>query len=108
MIVCMIYYPLEAGVSKQKSWAGLQLGMLGYNRSPGQLQMAIRQMYRLATKKVEVEGVEVVPCALVEALDGKREGEYTARVEPSAEGGRKMALLLKEIIEGLLAGEGQH
>lgn len=107
VIVCMIYYPLEAGVSKQKSWAGPQLGMLGYNRSPGQLQMAIRQMYRLATKKVEVEGVEVVPCALFEALDGKREGEYTARVEPSAKGGRKMALLLKEIIEGLLVGEGQ-
>ena len=103
----MIYYPLEAGASTQKSWAGPQLGMLGYNRSPGQLQMAIRQMYRLATRKVEVEGVKVVPCALYEALDGKREGDYTERVEPSAEGGRKMALLLKEIIAGLLAGEGQ-
>jgi len=107
VIVCMIYYPLEAGASTQKSWAGPQLGMLGYNRSPGQLQMAIRQMYWLATRKVVVEGVKVVPCALYEALDGKREGDYTERVEPSAEGGRKMALLLKEIIAVVLAGEGQ-
>jgi len=28
-------------------------------------------------------------------------------VEPSAEGGRRMALLLKEIIAVVLAGEGQ-
>jgi hypothetical protein len=107
VIVCMIYYPLQAGAgaARQESWAGPQLGMLGYNRAPERLQMAIRQMYRLATRKVVVDGVRIVPCALFEALDGKSEEDYTARVEPSAEGGRKMALLLKEIIDGLIAGE---
>jgi hypothetical protein len=105
IVVCMIYCPLEAGASKQQSWAGPQLGMLGYNRFPRHLQAAIKQMYELATKKVQIPGVKVVPCALFEAMDGKREEDYTARVEPSAEGGRKVALKLKEIVESLIAGE---
>jgi hypothetical protein len=108
IVVCMIYYPLEAGVSKQQSWAGPQLGILGYNRFPGQLQMAIKQMYELATKKVQIPGVKIVPCALFEAMDGKHEEDYTARVEPSAEGGRKMALKLKKIVESLIVEEQQH
>jgi hypothetical protein len=35
-------------------------------------------------------------------MDGKNKGDYSARVEPSAEGGRKMALKLKEIVESLV------
>jgi lysophospholipase L1-like esterase len=108
VIVCMIYYPLEASASTQKSWADFPLKMLGYNRFPGQLQAAIKKMYELATKKVEIEGVKVVPCALFEALDPKNKDDYTARVEPSAEGGRKMALKLKEIVESLVTGAEQQ
>ena len=98
----MIYYPLEAGASKQKSWADLPLRLLGYNRFPGQLQAAIAKMYELATKRVRLEGVEVVPCALFEVLDGKNGEYYEAIVEPSAEGGRKIAALLKGILEPLI------
>ncbi|KAE9364946.1 hypothetical protein N431DRAFT_430549 [Stipitochalara longipes BDJ] len=105
VIVCMIYFPLEAGLSKEKSWADLQLKALGYNWFPGQLQTAITKMYELATKKVQIPGVKVVPCALHEAMNGKHSEDYTARVEPSAEGGRKMALKLKQIVEKLVAGE---
>ena len=108
VIVCMIYYPLEADASKQKSWADFPLKLLGYNRFPGQLQAAIKQMYELATKHVQIEGVKVAPCALFEVMDGKNEEDYTARVEPSAEGGRKIALKLKEIVESLITAEGQQ
>jgi hypothetical protein len=108
VIVCMIYFPLEAGAVKQKSWADPQLKVLGYNRFPGHLQTAITKMYELATTKVQIPGVKVVPCALYEALDGKHNEDYTARVEPSAEGGRKMALKLKKIIESLIAGGEQQ
>lgn len=101
VIVCMIYYPLESGASSQQSWADLPLRMLGYNGSPGQLQAAIRAMYELATKKIHIEGTKVVPCPLFDAMDGKSKDDYVARVEPSTEGGRKMALQLKEIIETL-------
>ena len=108
VIVCMIYYPLEANASGQKSWADLPLKLLGYNLFPEQLQTAISQMYELATKQIQIPDVKVVPCALFEAMDGKNEDDYTARVEPSAEGGRKIAFHLKEIIDSLNAGAEQQ
>jgi hypothetical protein len=55
-------------------------------------------MYGFATKQVQFKGTIVVPCALFEFLNGKNEDGYAARVEPSSEGGRKMALHLKEIL----------
>jgi len=100
----MIYYPLEADASKQKNWADLPLRLLGYNLFPGQLQKAITKMYEFATKWVRIEGVDVVPCALFEVLNGKNGEDYEARVEPSAEGGRKIAVLLKGIIDPLITG----
>ncbi|KAL5116493.1 hypothetical protein ACEQ8H_005614 [Pleosporales sp. CAS-2024a] len=103
VIVCMIYFPLEAEF-KQKSWANLQLKALGYNWYPGQLQTAIRAMYDIATKEIKVEGIEVVPCALHEVLNGKNAGDYTDRVEPNEEGGRKMAVKFVELLDGLLDG----
>jgi hypothetical protein len=102
VIVCAIYYPLEASVSTQSSWADGQLKMLGYGMYPGQLQAAIRQIYSSATAKIEVDGTTVVPCALYEVMDGKRESDYVARVEPSIEGGRKMAALLKGKVDEIL------
>jgi hypothetical protein len=101
VIVCMIYFPLEAQFG-QKSWAELQLKLLGYNSYPAQLQAAIRAMYETATKKIEVEGTEIVPCALHEVLDGKTPDDYTARVEPNEEGGRKMAVMFVELLDGIL------
>lgn len=102
VIICMIYYPLEASASMQNSWADLPLKLLGYNRYPDQLQVAIRKMYELATMKIEIEGTEVIPCALSDVLDGKTSKDYTARVEPSVEGGRKMAELLRRSLENVL------
>ncbi|KAH0596867.1 hypothetical protein MHUMG1_05175 [Metarhizium humberi] len=102
VVVCMIYFPLEAQAAKQKSWADVSLGALGYNRWPGRLQAAITKMYELATQKVQIPGVSVIPVALFEALDGKRGGDYVERVEPSVEGGRKIASQLAAVINPLL------
>ena len=99
VIACMIYFPLEG---QQSSWAETQLKMLGYNRDPGQLQAAIRKMYEQATAKLEIEGTKVIPCALYEAMDGKSVDQYVARVEPSVEGGRRMAELLVGHLNGIL------
>ena len=105
VIICMIYYPLEANASRQESWADLPLKLMGYNRFPGQLQTAIRIMYELATKRIQIPGVLVVPCALYESLNGKCEADYVARVEPSAEGGRKVALQLSEVIDSFITAQ---
>ena len=97
VVVCMIYYPLESGLGQQ-SWADTQLKALGYNTWPGQLQTAISTVYRTATQNIKVEGTEVVPCALHEVLDGKTAKDYTARVEPNEEGGKKMANKFVELL----------
>ncbi|RDI84894.1 hypothetical protein Vi05172_g4998 [Venturia inaequalis] len=103
VIVCMIYHPLEAAsTSNQTSWADLPLKVLGYNRNPARLQAAIKAMYENATSKLQIEGTEVFPCALYEVLDGKNAEDYTARVEPSSDGGKKMAMHLMKILEPLM------
>jgi hypothetical protein len=102
VIICMIYYPLESGLG-QHSWADTQLKALGYNTWPGQLQTAISTLYRLATQNIKVEGTEIVPCALHEVLDGKTANDYTARVEPNEEGGKKMAVKFIELVDRILA-----
>ena len=101
VIVCMIYFPLEAGLG-QTSWADAQLKALGYNTYPEQLQAAIRAMYQIATKEIRIEGTEIVPCALYEVLDGKSVGDYTARVEPNESGGKKMAAKFVELLDEVL------
>lgn len=102
VIVCMIYYPLESGLG-QRGWADAQLKALGYNTCPGQLQAAIGTLFRLATQNIRVEGTEIIPCALHEVLDGKTARDYTARVEPNGEGGRKMANKFITLLDTVLA-----
>ena len=128
VLVCMIYFPLETGVmgragakeakgpwekltqwsrsrsGREKAWADLPLAVLGYNFMPGRLQAAIRSMYEMATREVKVEGTQVIPVPLFEVLDGKREEEYVARVEPSIDGGRKLAEFLEGVMRPLLVG----
>jgi hypothetical protein len=101
IIVCMIYYPLESTAGHQRSWADLQLQLLGYDRFPEHLQTAIRKMYELATQQIQITGTTVIPYALFEVMDGKNVNDYTARVEPSTEGGRKIASHFKEILDTL-------
>jgi hypothetical protein len=102
VIVCMIYYPLESSASTQKSWADTPLSWLKYNSDPGRLQTAMKQMYEMATSKIQIEGVEVIPCPLFEVLDSKDEGDFVARVEPSSQGGEKMANHFKDLLEGII------
>eukprot|EP01062_Namystynia_karyoxenos_P036916 TRINITY_DN26889_c0_g1_i1.p1 TRINITY_DN26889_c0_g1~~TRINITY_DN26889_c0_g1_i1.p1 ORF type:complete len:366 (+),score=87.89 TRINITY_DN26889_c0_g1_i1:67-1164(+) len=88
---CMIYNLDEANVS---SWANGALCCLCYTCCPSMLQFRMRYVYQLATRSLSVPGTEVVPVHLAEALDGKDTGDYLQRVEPSSQGGRKMAQLI--------------
>lgn len=92
VIACMLYYLDE---KPGGSWADSVLGMLGYDTNPAKLKAVIKRVFELGTSRISVPGVEVVPFPLFTALDGTNSRDYLQRVEPSAEGGRKMA-------EGLL------
>lgn len=95
--VCMIYYPCETA---NGSWADGVLGVLGYNKNPAKLQALIRSVFLLATSRIQLPGVEVVPIPLFEVLDGKCDADYEQRVEPSASGGEKLAdLLLNHVLD---------
>ncbi|KAI9033025.1 hypothetical protein DFJ74DRAFT_650472 [Hyaloraphidium curvatum] len=97
VIPCMIYFPHE---KPGGSWADTTLSLLQYNSNPSKLQKLIRKVYELGTCSVRVEGSKVAPCPLFEVLDPKPEsGDYIARVEPSEDGGRKMAERFLEIID---------
>jgi hypothetical protein len=96
VLVCMIYYLDEAPTP---SWAGKALECLGYDDDPEQLQFLIRKMYVEAISKIRVEGTTVIPIPLFDALDGKTSDDSVARVEPSSQGGKKMAGYLLKMIE---------
>lgn len=69
-----------------------------YNRWPGRLQLAIRKMFEHATSQIRIAGTEVVPVPLYEVLDGSNSDDYVQRVEPSPQGGMKMAAAFMDII----------
>jgi len=98
VLVCMIYYPDED--SSAESWASGPLACLGYDSNPQRIQMLIRRVFELATSKVAIQGCTVVPVPLYHALDGKDTADFVCRVEPSAQGGGRMANLLMNLILG--------
>lgn len=89
IMVCMIYFPCE--VVDENSWSRTLLRLACYNVQPGHLQRIIRMLFEEATCQVTVPGSEVVPIPLFDVLDSRNKRHYIERVEPSAEGGRKIA-----------------
>lgn len=101
VLVCTLYY---LDISRSPSWAGMVLRMLSYNSRPGLLQAAIRRVFQY-THEITVDGTKVVPVPLFEALDGNDSGDYVARVEPSEQGGRKVAELILKVMQRELPSE---
>lgn len=97
VVVCMLYYLDE---KPGGSWADGVLGMLGYDKNPGKLQAAMRQIYAWGVRGIQIPGVEVVALPLYDTLDGKNTTDYVQRVEPSVTGGRKMAQAIAKKIVG--------
>ena len=89
VLVCMIYYLDE---TPGGSWADGVLSKLGYDSDLAKLKLIIQMLFeRVASAGFRVDGVEVVPFALFKVLDGTDSRDYVQRVEPSVQGGRKMA-----------------
>lgn len=105
IIVCMLYYLDEN--TEAPSWANTALGLLGYNKDPALLQLLIRTIYRHATCTIRIEGVEVVPLPLFEFLNGKDTNDYAQRVEPSPQGGCKIAQAIVDCLGDVPLGSGE-
>ena len=95
IIIAMIYYPDQ---EQTGSWADGTLGLLGYNSNPKKLQLLIRKVFEEAVSNIKIKGSEVIPLPLFQVLDGKTTSDYCQRVEPSPQGGRKMANFILDLI----------
>lgn len=89
ILVCMIYYPDES--NRRQSWANTVLSLLGYDSNPAKLQLIIERVYQKATCHIQIPGCQVIPFAMFSVLDGSQPDDYLERVEPSVQGGRKLA-----------------
>lgn len=96
IIINMIYFPSE---HLSGSWADATLKHLGYDSNPKRLQEIITRMFQSATSQIKIKGTTVVPFAMYSVLDGKIAKDYSARVEPSDVGGRKLAAAFVNLIE---------
>ena len=103
VIVCMIYYPDEKPTG---GWADAQLELLLYRAGrrpwncPGRLQFVIRSLFQGLKSELGpgggalpagLAGLDLQLYPLFEAMDGKHTDDYEQRVEPSVQGGQKMA-----------------
>lgn len=97
VLICMIYFPDEVSGG---SWADPALCCLGYDCCPTKLQAVITTVFDSATNTLTLDGTECVPFPLYKILDGKNTKDFVQRVEPSIQGGKKMAdAFLKTILE---------
>lgn len=88
IIVCMIYYPDQKMTG---GWADRTLNGLGYNTDPKKLQAAINQIFIHGTSNIKINGSKVIPFPMHKILNGKNTDDYIQRVEPSSQGGFKLA-----------------
>merc|ERR1711908_143519 len=96
IVVCMLYFLDE---TPGNGWCEGVLNQMGYNQAPAVVQGLIRKVYEVATTRVSLPDVTVVPLPLYSVLDGKDTGDYCQRVEPSIAGGRKMAQYIAAAIQ---------
>ena len=101
VLICCIYYVDEMQTG---SWADTVLGYVGYNKDPSQLQLLTRLVFKYATSKISLPNSELTPVPLFTVLDGKDSSDYCERVEPSSQGGAKMAQLILKGIATRRAG----
>ncbi|KAJ8599276.1 hypothetical protein CTAYLR_006793 [Chrysophaeum taylorii] len=95
VVICMIYF---LDVHGRGSWADATLSLLGYNCAPHLLQKAIRTVFEYGTKRISIPGTKVLPFALYDVIDGTDTNDFVQRVEPSVQGGSKMAAALVDAI----------
>ena len=105
VLLCMIYFP---DVLPGNGWADPVLGLMGYNRDPSKLQGLIRAIFSQAVAAIRIDGLDIEPVPLFEVMDGTDPNDYVQRVEPSEQGGRKMAKLILDYVEGKRGKHTDH
>ena len=88
IIICTIYYP---DLNVTGGWADKVLKYINYDNNPKMLQEAINQIFLHATSNIQIDGTQIIPFPMYKILDGNNTNDYISRVEPSNNGGNKLA-----------------
>ena len=99
IILCMFYFPaIINDTCCCSNWENYFLSLLDYNNNPEPIKESIRQIYQYAISKIQIDGIDIIPCPLYEVLDGSNVDDYYDRLGPSQQGGQKIAQKLYDII----------
>lgn len=88
IIICLPYFPDKTPGTD--TWARRVTDM-GYDDHPEVLQKVMKEIFQMATQKINILDDNIVAFPLYEVLNGEHTQDYVSRVEPSAIGGEKMA-----------------
>lgn len=102
VIICVIYYP---NLNDTSGWASEFLQSLkninptaNINTIKTMLGILLNKVHDDAISQIKISGTEIIPCKLYEVLDGSDNNDYVSAVEPSIQGGKKMAQKLYELV----------
>lgn len=95
VFICAPYYPCKV---MQKSWASTTLNLMKYYDDPYKVHKLINFIYK-KIKEIKIDNVNIIPVPIFEILDWEDENDYVASVEPSENGGRKIAKYFVDLIK---------
>jgi hypothetical protein len=87
ILILWIYYP---DVNPVQSWCNNTLNILGYTKNPKIIQNLIKEIYELCISELKNPITNTFP--MYKILDGNNSDDYVQRVEPSSQGGEKLAI----------------
>ncbi len=103
IIVCIIYMPNFMNTSGwavgflnnlKKMYPDATIDTLRNN-----LRGLLKKIHDECIEKIKINGTEIIPLKLYDVIDGTDEKDYENAVEPSIQGGKKMAEAFKNLID---------
>lgn len=95
VIPCMVYNPCSRGLG----WPMLPLSFMGYYWNPQRLQRLNDIIFEEAVRHIHLPGTRVHPMQLSKVLDPSDTSNYVNIIEPSSQGGQKLAKAIWEVID---------
>jgi len=96
VIICILYYP---NFQNPAGWASTLLSAFKMLGAENMVLKLIQTVYQECVSKIKITGLNLEYCPLYIALDGTNTNDYVSGVEPSVQGGKKIALLLNQFID---------
>ena len=104
VIICMYYF---FDLKNSLTWANNILNNLEYDTNPDRVKKLLISLYHTVIRDMKIDGMNkenVIGLPLYRYMDGTDTNDYDNRVEPSVEGGKKIAKAVFDAIKGNIKG----